>query len=147
MQDSLEATDCFKWKYQAIVCQVRMSWICDSFNFFAIYINFCHLRFCYDRNLITFILFKFLVKLNMELFKFISKIAILVCKIKLVVPTCREDLLSITSHCHIQFQNVARTNITNQTFNARIFFEVQTCVCFLHILSKIFLDSLWFNGE
>ena len=48
----------------------------------------------------------------MELFKFISKIAILVRKVKLVVPTCREDLLSITCNSYIQFQNMTRTNIT-----------------------------------
>ena len=87
MQDSFEATDCFKWKHQGIVGQARMSWICNTFNLFAIYINFCHLRFGYNRDLITFVLFKFLIKLNMELFKFISEVAILVRKIKLVIST------------------------------------------------------------
>ena len=56
MQDSLEATDCFKWKYQAIVSQARVSWICNTLNFFTIYINFCFLWFRNNRDLITFIL-------------------------------------------------------------------------------------------
>ena len=48
----------------------------------------------------------------MELFKFVSKIAILVRKIKLVVPTCREDLFAFACNSYIQFQNMTRTNIT-----------------------------------